>query len=222
MARAWDALRLPGSCSRIIVTLPWPATRSFHACMDACGCRSSWPGSARRARRQSTAIRCRPATRIRCSRPTACPYTLPSRLPPAGGQAVGLSLNWANAANIETAGTDEFTIDGESQDVRLRYEGAIGPRFAWLGELAWRNLSGGSLDHVIEQWHSLFGLPDGSRDNLPRNDLLIDYRRNDTELFRRRPGRVGTCGHSDRARLPGCIVRAQRAGRVADRQAADR
>ena len=116
--------------------------------------------------------------------PYGLPYTLPSRLPPAGGHAIGLSLNWANAANIETAGTDEFTIDGESQDVRLRYEGAIGPRFAWLGELAWRNLSGGSLDHVIEQWHSLFGLPNGSRKHLPQDDLLIEYRRDDTELFR--------------------------------------
>jgi hypothetical protein len=112
------------------------------------------------------------------------PSALPSRLPHAGGQAIGLTLNWANAANVDTSGAEEFTVDGESQDVRLRYERAVGPRFALLGELAWRNLSGGSLDHFIEQWHSLFGLPDGSRDDLPRNDLLIEYLRNDTELFR--------------------------------------
>jgi hypothetical protein len=115
--------------------------------------------------------------------PYGLPNPLPSRLPAAGGGEIGVTLNWANAAVVENSGPYAFTLDGETQDVRLRWEQALGPRFAFVGELPWRRLSGGSLDHVIEQWHSLFGLPDGSRKHLPRNDLLIEYRQYDAILL---------------------------------------
>jgi hypothetical protein len=115
--------------------------------------------------------------------PYGLPSPLPSRLPAAGGGEVGVTLNWANAAVVEDSGPNAFTMDGETQDVRLRWEQALGPRFAFVGELPWRRLSGGSLDHVIEQWHSLWGLPDGDRKDLPRNNLLIEYRRYDALLL---------------------------------------
>jgi len=116
--------------------------------------------------------------------PYGLPSPLPSRLPAAGGGEVGVTLNWANASVDQQSGPYAFTLDGETQDFRLRWEQALGPRFAVLGELPWRRLSGGSLDHVIEQWHGIFGLGNGSRKNLPRNDLLIEYRQYDAILLK--------------------------------------
>ena len=41
--------------------------------------------------------------------------------------------------------------------------GALAPRWAWHAELAWRDLSGGSLDSLVDDWHDVFGLGGGSR-----------------------------------------------------------
>jgi hypothetical protein len=51
-------------------------------------------------------------------------------------------------------------------------------------ELAWRQLNEGSLDSVIDDWHGIFGLPDGSRDQLPVDELLIEYRADGTTQLR--------------------------------------
>ena len=107
--------------------------------------------------------------------PFGFPGALPSRLPAAGETRVAATLNWANAAAVETTDRYEYTMDAELRELRLRVEHAVGPRFAAFMELPWREVSGGSLDGVVEDWHDLFGLPDGSRGRLPRNQLLIEY-----------------------------------------------
>lgn len=115
--------------------------------------------------------------------PYGLPGPLPSRLPAAGDGHVAATLNWANAAAVETSGPYAYTLDGESREVRIRLEYAVASQFAALVELPWRELSGGSLDGIVEDWHDLFGLPGGSRGRLPRDELLIEYRQNDAVLL---------------------------------------
>ena len=103
------------------------------------------------------------------------PGALPARLPGAGETRVAATLNWANAAAVETTDLYDYTLDAELRELRFRVEYALGPRFAAFMELPWREVSGGSLDGVVEDWHDLFGLPDGSRGKLPRNQLLVEY-----------------------------------------------
>ena len=116
--------------------------------------------------------------------PYGLPGPLPSRLPAAGTGRVAATLNWANAAAVETSGPYAFTLDGETRELRWRLEHAVGSRFAVLVELPWRQLSGGSLDGFVESWHDLFGLPGGSRGRLPRDQLLIEFRQDETVLLR--------------------------------------
>jgi hypothetical protein len=66
----------------------------------------------------------------------------------------------------------------------VQAELAVGERFAVQGQLAWRQLSGGSLDSLVESWHELFGLPNGSRNRLPEDELLIEYRSGASTLLR--------------------------------------
>lgn len=103
------------------------------------------------------------------------PGALPARLPAAGETRVAATLNWANAAAVETTDRYDYTLDAELRELRFRVEYALGPRVAAFMELPWREVSGGSLDGVVEDWHDLFGLPDGSRGKLPRNQLLVEY-----------------------------------------------
>jgi hypothetical protein len=129
-----------------------------------------------------------PATRAeplltRNQNPLLMPYGLPlplaARLPTAGTGRFTLDVNWSNAANLESSDDDDFTLDAESQDVRLRLERAVGTDWAALVELPWRHLSGGTLDGFIENWHDFFGMPDGPRKNMPRDRLLVEYQHGD-------------------------------------------
>jgi hypothetical protein len=103
------------------------------------------------------------------------PAPLPARLPrPRRGNAA-LTSNWGNFASKEVDGPSSATLDGETIDLRVRVDHAFAPRWAWHAELAWRDLSGGSLDSLVDNWHDLFNLGGGSRNRLPQDELLIEH-----------------------------------------------
>jgi hypothetical protein len=112
--------------------------------------------------------------------PYGLPAPLPARLPAAGSGRVTLDLNWANSADDDITDSHNFTMDAETQDLRLRLEYAFGKDWAGLVEIPWRHLSGGTLDGLIENWHDLFGLPNGVRDQMPQDRLLIQYQQGAT------------------------------------------
>ena len=112
------------------------------------------------------------------------PLPLAARLPGAGSGNIGATLNWSNIATTDTTGQRSYTLDGEVFEVRVQAEHAVGERFAVQGQLAWRQLSGGSLDSLVESWHDLFSLPNGSRNRLPEDELLIEYRSGESTLLR--------------------------------------
>ena len=107
--------------------------------------------------------------------PFGLPNPLPARLPADGAGRVTLDLNWSNSADDDISGSHDFTIDAESQDLRLRVEYAVNADWAGLIEIPWRHLSGGTLDGLVENWHDLFGLPNGARDHMPEDRLLIEF-----------------------------------------------
>jgi hypothetical protein len=115
--------------------------------------------------------------------PYGLPLPLPARLIGPGDGRASLDVNWSNAANLETSGEREFTLDAETVDVRLRVEHAFSERWAAMIELPWRSLSGGSLDGFIENWHDFFGLPEGPRRRMPQDRLLIDYQQSGETLL---------------------------------------
>ena len=112
------------------------------------------------------------------------PMPLAARLPGAGSGNIGATVNWSNIATTDTTDRSSYTLDGEVFEVRVQGEHALGERFALQGQLAWRQLSGGSLDSLVESWHDLFGLPNGSRNRLPEDELLIEYRSGESTLLR--------------------------------------
>ena len=103
------------------------------------------------------------------------PSPLPARLANAGSGRVAALVNWSNAAKVENSGDPTFTLDAEAVEARLDVEYAISPQIAVRAELPWRQVSGGSLDGFIDDWHQIFGLPNGSRRRLPQDQFLIHY-----------------------------------------------
>ncbi len=115
--------------------------------------------------------------------PYGLPKPLPARLPAAGSGRFTVDVNWSNSAVLESSDDYDFTMDAESLEARLRLEHAVGSQWAAMIEVPWRNLSGGSLDGFIENWHDLFGLPQGPRRKMPKDRLLIDYQQDGETLL---------------------------------------
>jgi len=103
------------------------------------------------------------------------PSPLPARLADAGSGRVAGLINWGNSAKLENASDPTFTLDAEVVEFRLDVEYALSPTISLRAELPWRQVSGGSLDGFIDDWHHIFGLPTGSRERLPQDQFLIDY-----------------------------------------------
>jgi hypothetical protein len=104
------------------------------------------------------------------------PAPLPARLPAASTWQAGATTQWSNFAVTDASGDREFTLDGEVFEFRGALGRTIGDRFMVRTELAYRSLDEGSLDGFIERWHDTFGLPNGSRNRLPEDQLLLEYR----------------------------------------------
>ena len=111
------------------------------------------------------------------------PLPLAARLPSAGAGHIGANVSWSNFATTDTTDRLSYTLDGEVFEARMQAGYALGQDFAIRGELAWRQLSGGSLDSVVEDWHEVFGLPGGSRRLLPEDALLVEYRAGESTLL---------------------------------------
>lgn len=82
-----------------------------------------------------------------------------------------------------SANGELLTLDGETQRIALVVKGGTG-NFEWGVELPHLRHTGGSLDNFIENWHNTFGMPNGGRDQVPRNQLTYLYQRNGIERFR--------------------------------------
>ena len=100
----------------------------------------------------------------------------------AGGLVLELNSSAANTQSSDSKGSEAITLDGETWRLapRLRYGLAQG--WELEAELPWQRHSGGELDALIENWHELWGLPDGNRDDMPRDQLFFGYRGAEAEF----------------------------------------
>lgn len=103
------------------------------------------------------------------------PSTLPSRI--AKGFSGGVELYWGSTAIVQGHGDEALRVDAETREARLMLQGSISERFGWQLQIPYRYTGGGSLDDFIDSWHDLFGLPDGGRSSLPRDQIDIAYSR---------------------------------------------
>jgi len=114
-----------------------------------------------------------------------------ARFAKSGTSDFSATINWSNTAVIQNSSNETLVVDAESREWRLSSAHAISDKVSLRVQLPYRTTHGGSLDGFIEHWHSLFGLPNGDRPALPRNDLRIDYQRSGASVFADRNGSSG-------------------------------
>jgi hypothetical protein len=88
----------------------------------------------------------------------------------------GLALHTSIASHyiLDTGASEGVSLDGET--LRFAFEARYGLARNWdiQLEVPWLEHSGGHLDSLIDSWHSLWGMSDGGRSDVPHN--LLDYR----------------------------------------------
>ncbi|MFL6713861.1 MAG: DUF3187 family protein [Sulfurifustis sp.] len=114
-------------------------------------------------------------------------YGLPSpgeaRVLAPGRLAVAVSYEAANSFFIGRNDNERLLLDGETHRaaVSIRYGGGA---MEWGVEVPYIAHGGGFMDGFIERWHDAFGLPNGGREDFPRDRLSYIYERNGIERLR--------------------------------------
>ncbi len=106
-----------------------------------------------------------------------------ARLLAPGTVKASFSLDLASHAIENSTGNEQVVIDGETLMATLGLRYAINEQLQVGFDLPWIRHDEGSLDSFISNWHDFFFLPDGDRDDLPEDQLLFGYQRDEaTEL----------------------------------------
>jgi hypothetical protein len=98
------------------------------------------------------------------------------------GWRVDHTLYITNTLQQKTSDDENVLIDVEN----YRYELNLGYRqndLVWQVRMPYIVNQGGSLDNVIDSWHDFFGLPDGKRNDFPRDQIDIEYVRDGEVVY---------------------------------------
>ena len=90
-----------------------------------------------------------------------------------GELAVALHSSVANSYVQDASSREYLNLDGETLRFALDLRYGLAPGWDVQLEVPWLEQSGGDLDRVIDDWHDLWGMPDGGRSQVPRD--LLDY-----------------------------------------------
>jgi hypothetical protein len=114
---------------------------------------------------------------IRDLNPLLSGYELPPALPSITNDTASLLAQAAigNITLVQSTVAESVQMDAELQRWQIGYVTPLGNDWNLRVELPYLRISGGQLDHFIESWHHAFGLPNGNRDSVSRNQLRIQY-----------------------------------------------
>jgi hypothetical protein len=92
----------------------------------------------------------------------------------SGKAAVALHTSVANHYVNDSNDYEFLNLDGETLRFALEVRYGLAENWDLQLEVPWLDHSGGNLDKVIDNWHDLWGMSDGGREDVPRD--VLDYR----------------------------------------------
>ncbi len=107
---------------------------------------------------------------------------LPAPEAATAGSGGRITLDWTNDNVIEQSGGETLRLDGETLRIGVQQRWQRGD-LRWGIELPLLVTGGGVLDGSIETWHHWFGLPNGGREQVPRDEYVYRYVRDGQTVF---------------------------------------
>jgi hypothetical protein len=81
----------------------------------------------------------------------------------------------ANHYVNETGDNEFLNLDGETLRFAMELRYGVAENWDLQLEIPWLRHSGGDLDGLIDDWHDFWGMPDGGREDVPRDQLNYTY-----------------------------------------------
>ena len=94
-----------------------------------------------------------------------------------------LQVDKVSYYTFDSSPNEQLEFDGESTFSTIVYNTRINNQYRWGITIPFVNISGGSLDSFIINWHDIFGLPQSGRDKAPRDVLRIYYQRGGSSIL---------------------------------------
>jgi len=100
-----------------------------------------------------------------------------------GKWALQLRLDQSNTLNLESKTDEKLLIDSENSLQSLHIEYGLNSEWNLSANLAYLNVNAGQLDTFIDDFHNLFGFPQGARPFYPNHQLHLMYEKEGIEQF---------------------------------------
>jgi len=101
----------------------------------------------------------------------------------SGKWALQLRLDQSNTLNVESKTAEKLLIDSESSQQTLQIAYGLNSTWNLSANLAYLNVNAGQLDPFIDDFHNLFGFPQGARPFYPNHQLHLMYEKEGLEQF---------------------------------------
>lgn len=109
------------------------------------------------------------------------PKTLSAIALESGEKRVDINLGVKSNADDSGRGGEILILDGETHSLDIGIEYGVNSFWQIDAQLSYIRHSSGNLDGLIQNWHDLFGLDDGDRPVLGRDNFLFFYENNEVQ-----------------------------------------
>ncbi len=92
-----------------------------------------------------------------------------------GDHRYRIAVDWTNEYFADQNANESLVLDGETTRIAFGWRESVAPSMEIGVQLPVLVTGGGILDGAIENWHGLWGLPNGGRDQAPHNRYLYRY-----------------------------------------------
>jgi len=116
--------------------------------------------------------------------PFAAIIGVPGRWPDSSDNFAELSWNASSHAKAESSAGFGSLVDGETHALTARFQFPLWERFRIGLQLPYVSHSGGFLDSTIDTWHEIFGLNEGIRPQVGKDQLNYVLDRQSAEIYR--------------------------------------
>jgi hypothetical protein len=111
------------------------------------------------------------------------PVAAPALVLQPGQTEVEIRLDLASLSSQGSREGEAILLDGETMRSTLALRRGVGTRLEIGLEIPYVRHAEGFLDNFILDWHDFFNLPQGERENFPRDRLLYHYERDGEVLI---------------------------------------
>lgn len=106
------------------------------------------------------------------------PAATAASLPAENVTAWSVGLDISNTLNVENTGQEILFVDFEAYQLNLGMIHSLNKTWALKIDVPFIHLGGGFLDHTIDEWHQIFGLPRALRPLVAEDQFQILYTNN--------------------------------------------